>query len=228
MRIAVIGGGPGGLYLAALVKQVDPGHEVVVWERNAAGDTFGFGVVFSDETLDGIEHADTVVHAQMAERFARWGNIDVDFRAATITSGGHGFAAMERRALLAILQRRCRDLGVDMRHQPVSPDPEHLRAAYDLVVAADGVNSVTRDRYANVFAPTVHTGGNQYIWLGTDRVFDAFTFVIAETPYGVMQLHTYPYSATASTLIAEMPTDVWSRAGFGPELLAVGSRIGSA
>jgi len=112
MRIAVLGGGPGGLYFAALAKQLDAGHEVTVWERNAADDTFGFGVVFSDETLGGIEHADAVIFSAMRREFARWDDIDVHFRGSTLTSGGHGFAAMSRKRLLAILQARCAELGV--------------------------------------------------------------------------------------------------------------------
>src|SRR5580693_8051315 len=110
VRIAVLGGGPGGLYFAALAKQLDPRHEITVWERNAADDTFGFGVVFSDETLGGIEHADTAIFAAMSREFARWDDIDVQFRDSVFTSGGHGFAAMSRKRLLAILQERCADL----------------------------------------------------------------------------------------------------------------------
>ncbi len=115
MDLAIVGGGPAGLYLAALMKQLDPGHEVTVWERNAAGDTFGFGVVFSDETLGGIENADTVVAAEMSEQFARWSEIDIHYGGQSHSIGGQGFAAMGRRELLELLQRRCRDLGVDVR-----------------------------------------------------------------------------------------------------------------
>src|SRR5437763_13536351 len=115
VRIAVLGGGPGGLYFAALAKQLDSRHDVTVWERNAADDTFGFGVVFSDETLGGIEHADLRIYRAMEREFARWDDIDVHFKGETITSGGHGFAAMSRRRLLAILQRRCAELGVRLR-----------------------------------------------------------------------------------------------------------------
>src|ERR1700748_3652696 len=119
MRIAVLGGGPGGLYFAALAKQLDAGHELTVWERNAADDTFGFGVVFSDETLGGIEHADERIFAQMQREFARWDDIDVHFRGEAHTSGGHGFAAMSRRRLLQILQERCADLGATLHFTTV-------------------------------------------------------------------------------------------------------------
>ena len=122
MRIAVLGGGPGGLYFAALAKQLDAGHEITVWERNAADDTFGFGVVFSDETLGGIEHADPEIFAAMRREFARWDDIDVHFRGTTFTSGGHGFAAMSRKRLLAILQARCAALGVRILFRTEAPD----------------------------------------------------------------------------------------------------------
>jgi anthraniloyl-CoA monooxygenase len=214
MRIAVIGGGPGGLYLAALARQLGPDDEITVWERNAADDTFGFGVVFSDETLGGIEHADEVIHRRMAREFARWDDIDVHVGGRVLTSGGHGFAAMSRRRLLRILQERCAELGVEVRFRRTAPDVEALRAEHDLVVAADGVNSTVRGRYAEAFGPTLERRHCRYMWLGTDRVFDAFTFHIRETPYGVMQVHAYPYSEDGSTFIVEMREDVWRRAGF--------------
>src|ERR1041385_3760646 len=131
MRIAVLGGGPGGLYFAALARQLDAGHDITVWERNAADDTYGFGVVFSDETLGGIEHADPVVHDAMAARFARWDDIDVRFRGTVVTSGGHGFAAMSRRELLDILRTRCADLGVTLRFATDAPPVSDLRSDYD-------------------------------------------------------------------------------------------------
>ncbi|OZM76769.1 bifunctional salicylyl-CoA 5-hydroxylase/oxidoreductase [Pseudonocardia sp. MH-G8] len=215
MRIAVIGGGPGGLYFAALAKQLDPGHDITVWERNAADDTFGFGVVFSDETLGGIEHADPVVHAAMEREFARWDDIDVHFRGQRITSGGHGFAAMGRKRLLQILQERCLELGVDVRFSTEAPDVAQLRQDHDLVVACDGLNSAVRTKYADHFLPTLDVRRCRYMWLGTDTVFEAFTFDIRETEHGVMQMHGYPFDAHGSTFIIEMHDDVWRRAGFG-------------
>src|ERR1700677_1534229 len=214
MRIAVIGGGPGGLYFAALAKQLDPGHDITVWERNAADDTFGFGVVFSDETLGGIEHADVEIFAAMRREFACWDDIDVHFRGSTFTSGGHGFGAMSRKRLLGILQARCASLGVRVLFQAQAPDAAELAAGYDLVVAADGMNSATRARFAGTFAPSVERRRCRYIWLGTDLVFDAFKFYILDTPAGIMQVHGYPYSDQASTFILEMHEDVWRRAGF--------------
>jgi anthraniloyl-CoA monooxygenase len=216
MRIAVLGGGPGGLYFAALARQLDAGHDITVWERNAADDTFGFGVVFSDETLGGIEHADPEIFARMSREFARWDDIDVHFRDTVFTSGGHGFAAMSRKRLLAILQERCADLGVRVLFRTEAPDVTALAADYDLVVAADGMNSATRGRFASTFGPDLERRRCRYIWLGTDLVFDAFKFYILDTPFGIMQVHGYPYSETASTFILEMHEDVWQRAGFGP------------
>jgi len=215
VRIAVVGGGPGGLYFAALAKQLGPQHDLTVWERNAADDTFGFGVVFSDETLGGIEHADRSVFAAMESEFARWDDIDVHYRGTVITSGGHGFAAMSRRRLLQILQARCDKLGVDLHFETQAPDVGELSAAYDLVVAADGVNSGIRGCFAEAFRPSLEERHCRYIWLGTDKVFDAFTFVVRETPYGVMQMHGYPYDRTGSTFIVEMHDSVWEAAGFG-------------
>jgi anthraniloyl-CoA monooxygenase len=210
MRLAVVGGGPGGLYLAALVRQLDARHEVTVFERNAADDTFGFGVVFSDETLGGIEHADPAVFAAMQRRTARWDDIDVHYRGTVTTSGGHGFSAMGRRELLGILQDRCAELGVTVHYRTEAPDLSDLRAGYDLVVAADGANS--RVRANGPFGAAVSLGRSRYIWLGTDLVLEAFTFEVRETEHGVVQLHGYPYSESGSTVIVEMHENVWQRA----------------
>jgi anthraniloyl-CoA monooxygenase len=214
VRIAVIGGGPGGLYFSALAKQLSHDHEITVWERNAADDTFGFGVVFSDETLGGIEHADPEIHARMEREFARWDDIDVHFKGEVITSGGHGFAAMSRKRLLAILQQRCADLGVVVHFRTEAPDVAELADTHDLVVACDGLNSAVRARYADTFRPVVDARHCKYMWLGTDKVFDAFKFYIKETPHGVMQVHGYPFDATGSTFIAEMNDAAWYSAGF--------------
>jgi anthraniloyl-CoA monooxygenase len=214
VRIAVIGGGPGGLYFSALAKALGPGHQITVWERNASDDTFGFGVVFSDETLGGIEHADPVIYAQMEREFARWDDIDVHFKGDVVTSGGHGFAAMSRKRLLQILQRRCSDLGVTVHFRTDAPDVSGLSAAYDLVIAADGLNSAVRTRYADTFRPSLDVRDCKYMWLGTDKVFDAFKFYVRDTPHGVMQIHGYPFDTTGSTFIVEMTERVWRVAGF--------------
>ncbi len=229
MRIAVVGGGPGGLYFAALAKQLDPGRDVTVWERNPPGDTYGFGVVFSDETLGGIEHADPIIHQAMSASFARWDDIDVHYRGQVVTSGGHGFAAMSRRKLLDILRRRCAESGMHLKFANLAPPLDELRSEYDLVVAADGVNSTVRGECADVFRPTFESRRCRYIWFGTDKVFDAFTFDIRQIDAGVLQVHAYPYDETGSTLIVEMTEEVWQKAGFAaspavmaPETLGLG------
>ena len=213
MRIAIAGGGPGGLYLAALMKSLDPDHEITVWERNAPDDTFGFGVVFSDETLGSIEGADMVVHEQMERLFARWTDIDVELNGHAFTVGGQGFAAMGRKDLLRILQERVADLGVTVHYRTDVPDLDQLTGDFDLVVAADGLNSGIRGQRAEAFGPSLDRRPNKYIWFGTDLVFEAFQFFVKETEWGVMQIHGYPYSDQGSTFIVEMHEDVWRRAG---------------
>ncbi|GGU76951.1 bifunctional salicylyl-CoA 5-hydroxylase/oxidoreductase [Lentzea flava] len=214
MKIAVVGGGPGGLYFAALMKQLDPSHDITVWERNAPDDTFGFGVVFSDETLGGIENADPEFADAMARRFARWTDIDIHYRGESHTVGGQGFAAMSRKELLRLLQERCRDLGVVVHFSTPAPDARLLRESHDLVVAADGLNSAVRQSFSDSFRPVLDRRHNKYMWLGTDLVFEAFQFFVKDTEWGTMQVHGYPYSDSGSTFIVEMHSDVWRRAGF--------------
>ncbi|WP_028811978.1 bifunctional salicylyl-CoA 5-hydroxylase/oxidoreductase [Streptomyces flavidovirens] len=214
MRVAVIGGGPGGLYFAALAKQLSPHWEITVWERNAADDTFGFGVVFSDETLDGIAQADPDIYEAMSAEFARWSDIDVRYKGRVLTSGGHGFAALGRKRLLQILQQRCAELEVGVRYRTHAPSAAELAAEYDLVVASDGVRSATRHAFADTFAPDLDERHCRYMWLATDKVFEAFTFIVEEGDFGALQVHAYPFDDTRSTFIVEIDESSWRRAGF--------------
>ncbi|MDG4856639.1 FAD-dependent monooxygenase [Streptomyces sp. T-3] len=214
MRVAVIGGGPGGLYFAALAQQLSPEWDITVWERNARDDAFGFGVVFSDETLDGIAQADPAVFAAMSAEFARWSDIDVRYDGEVHVSGGHGFAALDRNRLREILQKRCAELGVEVRYGTEAPPVEELSADYDLVVAADGIRSAARETYADSFRPDLDERHCRYMWLSTDRVFEAFTFIVEKRDFGSIQVHAYPYDDQRSTFIVEIAEDAWRRAGF--------------
>jgi anthraniloyl-CoA monooxygenase len=212
MRTAIVGGGPGGLYLSILLKKLDPAHDVTVYERNAPDDTFGFGVVFSDETLTAFEAADADSYAEITRRFARWAEIDVHYRGEVITSGGHGFSALARVDLLGVLQRRAAALDVDLRFR-TEVDGTGLEDDFDLVVAADGVNSTLRRQYASSFRPSLDRRRAKYVWFGTDLVFDAFKFFIKETEHGVLQVHGYPFGDAMSTFIVETTPEAWRGLG---------------
>lgn len=214
MRIAVVGGGPGGLYFSSLVKQLDPDADITVWERNAPDDTFGFGVVFSDQTLSGIRASDESVFRDMGESFAYWDDVDIDIDGMRFTVAGNGFAAMSRKELLHVLQRRAAGHGVPVHYRTEAPPVDDLMKDYDLVIACDGINSPIREKFSEEFGTTIDPRRCKYIWLGTDLVFEAFEFFVRSTPYGVMQIHAYPMDATGSTFIVEMHEDVWRAAGF--------------
>jgi len=211
MRIACIGGGPAGLYFALLMKKQDPRHEVTVYERNAEGSTFGWGVVFSDQTLAALQAADPQTAAQILDAFNHWDDIDVRIQGRTITSGGHGFCGIGRMRLLNILQTRCRELGVVLKFDAEVPDDEALEA--DLIIAADGLNSRVRSKYAATYQPDVDLRQCRFVWLGTSRLFDAFTFDFQKTDWGWFQAHAYRFDADTSTFIVEAPENVWRAAG---------------
>ena len=212
MRIVSIGGGPAGLYFALLMKKADPGHDVTVVERNRADDTFGFGVVFSDATLDTFIEADRPTGEAITRAFAHWDDIDIHYQGQVLTSTGHGFSGMSRQALLDILQRRCAELGVALRFQTDVTDLTPYRDA-DLVLAADGVNSLVRSEYAEHFQPHVDWRPNRFVWFGTTFPFRAFTFIFKESPHGLWRVHAYRYDARHSTFIVETTETTWRRAG---------------
>jgi anthraniloyl-CoA monooxygenase len=214
MRIAVVGGGPGGLYFSILMRKIRPDCEVTVYDRRAPTDTFGFGVVFSDETLTVFEHADPETYSQIAERFTRWTDIDVHHRGSATTSGGHGFSAIGRRELLRILQERALGLGAEIRFETEAPPVAEMGWA-DLIVGADGASSAVRAAMTRDFVPVLDRRHCRYIWLGADLVFDAFKFFIAEPPEGVVQAHAYPYDEGMSTFIIEMHERTWRRLALG-------------
>lgn len=212
MKIVSIGGGPAGLYLAILMKKADARHEITVVERNRADDTFGFGVVFSDATLEGLGGADAETYAEITRNFAHWDDIDIHYRGSVVTSRGHGFSGMSRQKLLNILQDRARALGVQLEFEKDVTDIEPYRAA-DLVLAADGVNSFIRQKYAAQFQPEIDWRRNKFVWLGTTRPFPAFTFYFKESPHGLFRVHAYQYDKSHSTFIVECTEDTWKRAG---------------
>ncbi len=211
MKVTVIGGGPAGLYFALLMKKADARHQVTVLERNAPGNTFGWGVVFSDQTLGNFRTADPESYQAIADHFARWDDIDIHFRGTTTTSGGHGFVGIARQTLLDLLRARAESLGVEIRFNCDVPDDAGLEA--DLIVAADGVNSTIRRKYASAFEPDLDVRTARYVWLGTTRRFDAFTFTIVETPAGVFQAHAYRFDETRSAFIVECDERSWRAAG---------------
>ena len=214
MKIACIGGGPAGLYFAISMKLRDPRHEIEVFERNAPGVTFGWGVVFSDLTVDNITRNDSVSAAIITAEFAHWDDIDVHFRGETVTSGGHGFIGIGRKRMLEILQARAHELGV-MLHFNAECDPADPKwRGYDLVIASDGANSRFRDADAEAFGLDVDVRANKFVWLGTSKVFDAFTFAFEETEHGWIWAHAYRFAPDCSTFIVECAEGTWRDFGF--------------
>ncbi|MFL5172362.1 MAG: bifunctional salicylyl-CoA 5-hydroxylase/oxidoreductase [Microvirga sp.] len=212
MKIAVVGGGPAGLYFAILMKKADPRHDVTVHERNQADDTFGFGVVFSDATLDNFEKYDLPSYRRITQEFAYWDDIAVHFRGTVHRIGGNGFCGCARRTLLLILQERARDLGVRLVFGTEAAGEEEFADA-DLIVAADGINSVLRERHRAHFGPEIDLRPNKFAWMGSTRPLDAFTFLFEETQWGPFIAHAYQYEPGASTWVFETDPETFRRAG---------------
>ena len=214
MRIKIIGGGPAGMYFAILMKKADAAHDITIYERNGPDDTFGWGVVFSGKTLSNLRAADEPSHAEITRNFEAWDNVDVVHRGEKISIHGNSFSGIARLRLLKILQRRCEELGVEIRFRTEVADFDSLRADCDLLVAADGVNSFVRDTFKETFQPDLSTRPNKYIWYGTNHLFHGLTLTFRETPAGVFAAHSYKFDKTTSTFIVECDPQTWKQAGF--------------
>lgn len=212
MNIVCIGGGPAGLYFALLMKKQDPTHRIRVVERNKPYDTFGWGVVFSDQTLGNLQAADPATAAEILDAFNHWDDIEVHIRGHKVRSGGHGFCGIGRKRLLNILQARCEQLGVELVFETDVPGDEAFPDA-DLIIAADGLNSRIRTRYATTYQPDIDLRLCRFVWLGTHKLFEAFTFAFEETEHGWFQAHAYRFDENTSTFIAETREDTWLAAG---------------
>lgn len=215
MKIICIGGGPAGLYLGILMKLQDPQNEIVVVERNRPYDTFGWGVVFSDATMENLRLADPVSAASIGSAFNRWDDVAVTFKGSVIRSGGHGFIGIGRKRLLNILQARCEEIGVKLVFDEFVQDDAEVTKAYnaDLVIASDGINSAVRTKYQESFKPDIDLRQCRFVWLGTRKLFDAFNFIFVETEHGWFQAHAYRFEEGMSTFIVETTEETWLAAG---------------
>ncbi len=215
MNILCIGGGPAGLYFALLMKQQNPAHHITVVERNRPYDTFGWGVVLSDQTLQNLQAADAHTAQLIGDAFNHWDDIEVFFKGRSIRSTGHGFCGIGRKHLLNILQQRCEELGVQLVFETDVSDDQALAQQYqaDVVIASDGLNSRIRSRYAHTYQPDIDVRHCRFVWLGTHKTFDAFTFAFEQTEHGWFQAHAYQYNDDTSTFIVETPESVWKAHG---------------
>lgn len=217
MKIAVLGGGPSGLYFAISMKLRDASHDITVYERNRPDDTFGWGVVLSDETMSNFDENDPVSEKMIRDHFAYWDDVKVVRGDESMTSGGHGFCGIGRKDMLLLLQKRAKDLGVNIEFQKeITPEAiEELRRDNDLVVASDGLNSKTRSLYADEFKPEIDTRINHFVWLGTHQKFDdAFTFIFEKTEHGWIWAHAYQFDDDTATFIVECGPEVYKAFGF--------------
>ncbi|WP_417493473.1 bifunctional salicylyl-CoA 5-hydroxylase/oxidoreductase [Maricaulis sp.] len=214
MKIACLGGGPAGLYFAISMKLRDPDCVVDVYERNKAGDTFGWGVVFSDQTMENLGRNDPVSARAIGASLAHWDDIDVVFKGTTETSTGHGFCGIGRKKLLNLLQDRAAELGVGLHFETEIGEDLSRFADADMIVASDGLNSKIRTRFADSFKPDIELRRNKFVWLGTHKVFDAFTFIFVETEHGWVWAHAYRFDDETSTFIVECAPETWAGLGF--------------
>ena len=212
MRILIIGGGPGGLYSALLLKKDDPTREITLLDRNPSDATYGWGIVFSEQTLASFEKADPASYHDITSQFVKWDAIDVHYRGQVVRSGGHVFAGISRRQFLNILQKHCQTAGVHLQYGTEARDLSQY-PEYDLILGADGFTSLVRRTYEHIFEPSLAVEAAKYIWLGTRNVFEAFTFLFQENEHGLFQAHCYPFDAHTSTVIVECDEGTWRRAG---------------
>jgi anthraniloyl-CoA monooxygenase len=215
MRIAIIGGGPAGLYFAILMKKANPAHLIRIYERNGPDDTFGWGVVFSGRTLANLRAADEDSHAEITRQFEAWDNVDVVHGDEKISIHGNSFSGIARLQLLKILQRRAEGLGVEINYRSEIQDLEPLRNDCDLFIGADGVNSTVRLSYAEKFKPDLDQREHRYIWYGTNQLFHGLTLTFRQNDAGTFAAHSYKFNQTTSTFIVECDPPTWEKAGFG-------------
>ncbi|WP_104403228.1 bifunctional salicylyl-CoA 5-hydroxylase/oxidoreductase [Vibrio penaeicida] len=215
MNIVCIGGGPAGLYFGLLMKLENPENRIVVIERNRPYDTFGWGVVFSDATLENLQKADLVSAKTIESEFSKWGDIDIHFKGEAIRSSGHGFIGIGRKRLLNILQARCEEVGVELVFETNVENEKDIAREYDadLVIASDGINSAIRTKYESEFKPDIDVRKCRFVWLGTEKIFDAFTFLFMPTKYGWFQVHAYQFEEGRSTFIVETTDETFHKAG---------------
>ncbi|MBI4481081.1 MAG: FAD-dependent monooxygenase [Acidobacteria bacterium] len=214
MKVLILGGGPGGLYSGLLLKKANPSHQITVLERNPPDATFGWGIVFSDRTLASLREADYKTYKEITDQFVIWEAIDVVYRKQTIRCEGHVFAGISRKTFLQILQRRCGEVGVEMKfHCDLTEFKQLKDYNYDVLIASDGLNSLVRKSYAHVFQPDLAVGKSKFVWLGAARPYDSFTYIFEENEHGLFQVHAYTFDGSTSTFIVECTEQDWRNAG---------------